>query len=294
MPKTIATSKRAASVVGLGDAGTTVKVARTKSKAAPKPAAAAPLLWCFFQGPQISTISKLGCQKHLNTTSLSKGILEDVDWASKGSLKDNPGVLVPVDDKCLGCHKQWQQAFQVYSWEDLCQTLKRDASLKASWDEAAVLMADTSKRTFEASSVNTAKTFNLEVNRQFLCLSMKDLKRVTGQSKLNKATLQYIPQVTLPDMCSEDGEQTFYIFRDPEKPYRSLNIKMNQTFNQVTTNMEAAQQVWKQQGQHMHETIAQKCMTETGVENLLEKLTYLKSVEEFVDEKVLKGLDGEN
>ena len=213
--------------------------------------------------------------------------LEDKPWALRMALPRNTGIEVPMDDKCQECFELWSLAFKAFTWEALCKQLPKDAALRAAWQEAKQQQQQPAdnKPNYEPASVFQVKQYSMEIERSFLCLSLKDLKKLSGLQKIPKQALQFLPTIRAVDL-EGDGEETFFIFKDPSNPFRRCKLKMQEAHNMETEFMSPETHLWQGQGEHMYETQTKTFMDKAGVVNPMDKLTYLKSWDEFVEEKL--------
>eukprot|EP00971_Amphidinium_carterae_P021435 422797-Amphidinium_carterae.1 len=208
------------------------------------------------------------------------------------ALPKNPSIEVPADDKCLTCWELWRASFQMYSWTELCAKMQAEKEVQKAWKEALQCKEDPSKRNFELQDVQSQREFAFEVSRHFVVLSMQELKKITGMAKIPKAVLQFIPSIMVADDYG-DGQEEFWLFKNPDMPYRTAELKSLQKHSVSASRMAQQSHMWAEQGNQMMKHSQEHTLKETGMTNVLEKLQYLVSVDEFLEKKVKKEIDGE-
>eukprot|EP00971_Amphidinium_carterae_P348922 6490745-Amphidinium_carterae.3 len=154
----------------------------------------------------------------------------------------------PAGDQCELCYTLWQRAFQFVSWECLCKQQKENA------DFAAIIEKGRSALQHEGQgclplpeTVSTEQAHAVQVQRSYLCLTERDIRRVVGASRLPKAILKGLPTISIP---SEDGkaEELGFLFEDPEAPFRKaiLSVELKAHCNKVV--MDPKNCLWDGQG----------------------------------------------
>eukprot|EP00971_Amphidinium_carterae_P082014 1622490-Amphidinium_carterae.3 len=186
---------------------------------------------------------------------------------------------VAMGDACMECFSLWQEHAKHLSWETFGdRMLDTEDSLKSNLKEASRLKLHPEEKKWKAQHVSGGHTCMLEMNKSFKALTLSDLRKLLGATKISKEIQEKAPQVVLRN---EHGEQeTFYLFKNEEDPHRTLNVKMQQNVTWTVDHLASEKQSWTQQAGDVFQWTSSTSWDDAGVKSLLMKLA-VPTMEEF-------------
>jgi hypothetical protein len=177
---------------------------------------------------------------------------------------------VPVDDKCEECWELWHEAFKHMPWEELCSKNASEPGFPTLLRAARDIKNGVAKATFSPSEVSSSSTLEVEVSRSFVVLSEKEMRAASNLTRITKAALKGVPQLTVP---AEDGSgnEVVYCFRNEAMPFRVASVKVRLQESKAQTKMSTEQQYWAGQAAAYFTQAQTQMSSETGLHHCLDK-----------------------
>eukprot|EP00971_Amphidinium_carterae_P351492 6492140-Amphidinium_carterae.1 len=218
------------------------------------------------------------------------------DWALKRKLKN--GQEIAEGDMCTSCWRVHSQHFNHMTWQQYCVALnegeeKDIAQFKAFVADAQdkALNPDKKKQAWLPQAVSQTQSAVTELSKHYIALSQGDLKKVLGLRSITKGLLSTLPSI---EVVNEQGlSECLYLFLDPEKPFRSLQVKALGSFNHSTHCLATDQQTWTQQATEVWKHNLVSKMKTDGVNALLHA-TSVMELGDFIEKQKQEKSTDEN
>eukprot|EP00971_Amphidinium_carterae_P071883 1421752-Amphidinium_carterae.3 len=150
--------------------------------------------------------------------------LKEATWAL---YAEEHGVQRAEGDACEACYKLHKRAFQFLSWTSFCKEASDNAEFGKIVSSARKVAEDTDgvpKPSQE--SVNTHTSHGIQIQRSYLCVTERDMRRIVGAARLPKSVLKGLVSITVPTEDSK-SEEVAYLFQDPESPFRKAVVTVD-------------------------------------------------------------------
>eukprot|EP00971_Amphidinium_carterae_P333199 6467795-Amphidinium_carterae.2 len=218
--------------------------------------------------------------------------VQEKPWAlyktSGGTSSAQGSADTPVEDKCEECFNLHLQAFFWIDWTTLCTRVRNDKTFSSVVSEAREAKAGRGARPAVEEEVIAATKIELELERSFICMNEKEMRRDAAVSRIPKMAIKNVPQLEVP--AEGGGEtETVYCFKNPDDYYRKLHVKVNIGCQHLKTPMPAKNFVYQDQGGDIHTWLLEATSAGNGVANLLEKEVHLVSWEDFKAKRLSRG-----
>eukprot|EP00971_Amphidinium_carterae_P147819 2930043-Amphidinium_carterae.3 len=162
---------------------------------------------------------------YCDVLTLREAIHQDgAEWALYS--EDVGGNRHPQGEQCKRCFLVWSQAFQQYSWQELVESKDKEP-INKQLEKAFAVHAGEDDGNWDSSEIMKQTWVGLEIKRDVILLSERDMRRDSGLEPLPKKHLKSIPSFSV---MKEDGSgvETVYAFKDESSPYRRGCMKVMQ------------------------------------------------------------------
>eukprot|EP00971_Amphidinium_carterae_P341101 6479738-Amphidinium_carterae.1 len=215
--------------------------------------------------------------------------LEDKSWALRRTIA-RTGTEVPEGDACEDCYTSWNTYFPHLCWQEFAAKMQDgEDPLHAHLASAKKVAAQPSLKQWPKQTVSAEKKTMLEVKRAYIGLTLGELKKKLNMKRISKAALDALPSIDTLDVSGNPDK--LYLFLDPNKPYKRVNIKSVSLQDWSTQSMAPDGQSWQQQGEEVWKHSSQKALASAGVFTLLNK-EIMHSLDDYVNEKIAEKRDG--
>ena len=213
---------------------------------------------------------------------------QDVPWALY-SRKASSRAQVPCDGHCEQCYTLWSQNFPWMSWESLVTRHSDDKAFAELVREVREIRVGSKPAPAVRESVVTEGRVKLQ--RSFLTLLEREMKRDTGLNRIPKTAIKNLPSVTMKN--EQGNEETMFVFRDPQEPHRRLLVTCDVATTQQRHDLPSFTHTG-QGGSVAHHVMQQwlDCLDTSGGSKVLEAVT-MYDWTEFADKRLLKKGDDE-
>eukprot|EP00971_Amphidinium_carterae_P350967 6491831-Amphidinium_carterae.3 len=146
-------------------------------------------------------------------------------WAIYSLNKE--GQQQAQGDACKKCYDVWNTAFKHMEWDGFVSKYDGEAKFKATVDNAITAFLNPKlEKDFPDADVTKQTWLGLEVHREVVLLTERDMKRLSGERDLSRVTLKQVPSFTIP---KEDGDGTeqVWCFKDPAADIRKGTLKIS-------------------------------------------------------------------
>ena len=182
------------------------------------------------------------------------------------------GVQLASGNQCEQCWTLWQHAFRHQSWEALLSQVAKDPAYKSMAEEARKAMLDgKSAKSFPDQSVFTVQGLSVEVERCYIIMTERDLRRASGLGRIGRTQLKGLQSVQLPMEDGQQGQETCYLFADEANPQRRMRIKVQMGSKLEAQNMRPAEVFWEGQGGCYHAHYSQQTAKQSGLLDVISK-----------------------
>ena len=182
--------------------------------------------------------SKCVCEACGCTPGPSREWHEHVDNAKK----------CPKGSKCEACCAMRESVFSHLEWPEFCEHVNTTQGKKDVEDYKQ--FEATGNADWLLDSVDAEMDTTVTVSRSFIVLSEKEYKAETGK---DKPTVRgpVVHSVRLP--CELTGqEMDHYVFKDPERRFRRLDISTSMRDTRRTHRLQPSQHQYEAQGEQLH------------------------------------------
>eukprot|EP00971_Amphidinium_carterae_P065524 1298427-Amphidinium_carterae.3 len=217
-------------------------------------------------------------------------------WALYQKSTDSGGhalVQTPVDNKCASCYKLWETSFSYMTWEDLSTTYSTSSDMKGVIDKArAVMKGEIPKPAGARPSVQTEQTCQVTLEKKYLALNDKDLRKAADLTRLPKVCLKTVPQLEMRTGTGETME-TIYLFQhpDPKEQYRVAKVTVNMAASLTEQHMSPESWLWAGQKEKFFLHAMSEQQTQNGAADLLNDKHKLMDLDTFINTKLKKKQD---
>eukprot|EP00971_Amphidinium_carterae_P352815 6492740-Amphidinium_carterae.3 len=233
------------------------------------------------------TITMIACANSLKTTECSfktwtgPSMPKDVKWALMKRMKS--GQEVPQGSSCDSCFTGHSEFFNHMEWAEFCEGMQKPESLLTSQLQTARdIQAGTKQKDWTPQGVVHSDALAICCSKEFVGLTSNEVRKSLGLQKITKAVLDKVPSVTI---TTEDGlEQELFLFVSPTKPFRTVTISSQATFDHQKHVLQPSEQKWSEQGEHVWLHSSESSREKQNVRALLQSLS-LQSLEEFVSKE---------
>eukprot|EP00971_Amphidinium_carterae_P115124 2280128-Amphidinium_carterae.1 len=218
-------------------------------------------------GKRVNTATKGDASTAGAAAKKLKGNL-DVVWALR-TRNQQTGCESPVGDQCLNCFQVWQAAFKHLTWAELIEALGDDENVKRNWAEALAIKDGKKERPWKEMVVKKNSSVVLEVCKEFIVLTEKELKKCWGVEKLGKDDLKGIPKIELH--IAEGIVETVFCFKNPQSPFRTCKVRYLKEDAIGETVMNPSEQLWGGQAEWCMKASHKQTSEDSGLTDLLNK-----------------------
>eukprot|EP00971_Amphidinium_carterae_P335545 6471461-Amphidinium_carterae.4 len=198
-----------------------------------------------------------------------KRVKAGVAWALYA--EDSSGQQLPQSDQCHQCFELWTSAFSYYSWEVLCQKHASSTDVAAMVSQARAVKQGSQKAYGHPQQVCNSQKVLLQVERNVVALSEKELRKVCKMQRIGKTILDKIPSfLTL----SEDGQsqERIYAFLDTAcGGQRRAKLVVTSETGLNTMVMPRSDYCYAGQGNQFFEHASAQQQVANGVKEFLER-----------------------
>ena len=178
------------------------------------------------------------------------------------------GLQLASGNQCEACWTLWQQGFRHESWDGLLNKVARDPAFKAQVEEA---MLQGRPKDVPDQSVLTVQGTSVEVERSYIIMSERDLRRASGLSRIGRTQLKGLQSVQLPLEDGQQGQETCYLFKDDANPQRRMKIKVHMATQMESEVMKPGEVLWPDQPGCYQAHYTQQKAKESGVWDVINK-----------------------
>ena len=188
----------------------------------------------------------------------------------------------------LSCGKR---GFAETPWDTMVGKYGSDGTYKSLVEAARAVMHGTASLDAPKASVADKVEVQLQIERQVVVLSEKELRKHSKMYRIGKTKLQGIPCLEVP--CDTGvGTELVYMFADDSSPHRRAKLTVSTGTLWSSSLLEHGAALHAEQGANMHAFATQTKSRELGVAEFLEKEAgghlSLVSVQDFIDKKLSK------
>lgn len=200
-------------------------------------------------------------------------------------LADGGTKEAPVGDCCQKCASS-KSFFPSLSWEDFSAKYN-DGSISQQLVDAGNVEAGSAARPFQAASVATNDSYEVQISRDFLVLNNRELLRsLPGPpDRIPKRMLDSLPVLRVQ---SEDKDKVgeleeVYLFADPGQPWRRATISNTFQVQRQAMHLAPARHCREEQAAELATVLQRDHQAEAGEGDALAKLKgqNLRSLSEF-------------
>ena len=197
----------------------------------------------------------------------------------------------PLENRCYECVQLWGCNFFHLDWESFLEQYhsKEDNPIKAAvetvnanLDKPACLFG------FYPAEVRTAMKTSFEVERQYDCLSARELKRKLGVSKLTKQIVGSTPKVQLQSELQPGELEDVYVFKKPGDGPRTGVLRTQFEGAMTEIQLEPGQHMWQQQAPLMFKATMQSKAASVGTKTVVDRERHMLTLAEFLQKNKKK------
>ena len=157
------------------------------------------------------------------------------------------------------------------SWELLCEENGKAASEVSAAVDTVRQQIMTGGTGQSGPAILSVKVVEIECTRKFVAASEKELRSLTGLTRMAKAVMKGIPTVQVPG--EQGGSETLYIFKHPSAlaDFRELKVHVKMEAQMSQEMMQKDSVFWKNQAEMMFDDVASSSSMSSGVGALLSK-----------------------
>ena len=152
------------------------------------------------------------------------------EWALYEQKHDASGQVVktPMGSACKDCWTLWSKCLR-HEYGDFKTTAavynSDDRQARAKIEAASQVFIGTREAPFPQASVSEFGAVHVVLDRHYVALSEVDMLLALGKERLLKAHKDKLVSMCLPSEADVSKKETFFIFRDPERPYRTCTLR---------------------------------------------------------------------
>ena len=124
----------------------------------------------------------------------------------------------PCDQRCAECFDLWQRGFKYLSWSSMVEKAEASELFRDAIAEARKAMTG-AKPMQGGAGVSSSTKVSLSIDRRFLVMSEKEMKKKAGLSRIPRPSLRNLPSITTPTADGSSTE-TLCAFLDPHEDCR--------------------------------------------------------------------------
>ena len=190
------------------------------------------------------------------------------EWALYS--EDASGHRVPQGNQCKRCYDVHTKGFCHMSWDELVEAHGKDDKIKAKVQQAFAVHAGTDSSEWPSEEINHSHWIGLEVKRDVLLMTEREMKREANIDKLTKKHLKSIPSFKI---FKEDGSgmETVWAFKDERTPFRRGTIKVMHGTSLKHWTLEDDEAMYPAQGQAQFPHFTAKMGAHIGFQEWVEK-----------------------
>ena len=193
-------------------------------------------------------------------------LLEETKWAlytSNGLAKN------AQSDQCESCHQLWQKGWPQLTWANFCSQVHDEPSMAQVTTKAREILEGHAKHTAAQEQVNIERMVSLQVERSWIILNERELRRALNVPRVTKAQTRGIPTLAVP---SEDGgSEQVYVFEDDQAPYRRARVSITYGAKSDVQEMPLQSTLFVGQGNNVQASEVAKQWKSSGVADILAK-----------------------
>eukprot|EP00971_Amphidinium_carterae_P108501 2148328-Amphidinium_carterae.2 len=219
---------------------------------------------------------------------------KDAPWAITATMD---GKSCPIDNRCMECVHLYANHFAHLSWSDF---LSQKQGSGGYVNDAIGFMAQKTLPSvlcgFTPSSVLAERSVEVSMSKPYVVMTGRDIKKLLGVEKVNKADVKDIPMVVLPSEQDPSLEEETFWFRDESQVGRRGEVTVKMVGALHEHHLDATHHQWHQQANHMMRHVASVEGKAKGLHAMLNKQKLL-TIDEFKmgymsDTKKKKKSDG--
>ena len=156
-------------------------------------------------------------------------------------------------------------------WPQFVQAVGDDAEMAALVARAKEIMNSKQPYTKPQETMSGVKSVSLKVERSWIILSDKEVRRQLGVARLTKASMKSVPQMVVPCEDGSPGSEQVYVFKDPQSQFRRATLQVVWGTQHEEKEMKDVDTMWPGQGLHLQGHTFQKQAETSGVLSLLQR-----------------------
>eukprot|EP00971_Amphidinium_carterae_P351980 6492373-Amphidinium_carterae.2 len=217
--------------------------------------------------------------------------LQDVKWALYAVVA---GAKKPQGLQCEVCFHVWSRGFQHLTWAELVE-LSEQPSQKAILEGCRKIVMggpglaeDVSK-----AGVESLQGTYIQVEQSYLGYTEKDMRKLTGLSRIDRACLKGLPSITVPCCDGTPGEEQLYLFIDEGSVGKKVVMKSVLGTELISSDLVSKNCIWTGQAPAYRGYMAVQQCKKVGIADVMSKeagghLT-LQLFRDFAGEVLLGG-----
>eukprot|EP00971_Amphidinium_carterae_P349526 6491060-Amphidinium_carterae.2 len=199
------------------------------------------------------------------------------------------GKTTATGSQCEECYNFHATVFKVTPWRDFVDEYWSNEHFQSMVQEAKKKYTEGSGNGRE--TVSTESTMSLEVERTYLVATERDLRRLTGLTRIPKSMTKSLPQLSLPfekrGSDPSDGEmETHFVFADDDNAVKRARVKVTLGSTQCKAELLPTEVFRDGQASEYLQHFMQVQQQRSGLEELLQKEVSghlaLQSLSDFV------------
>ena len=211
---------------------------------------------------------------------------EDRRWALvRKTVVNGEEKAHPLENRCYECVQLWGCNFFHLDWDSFLEQYhaKEDNPIKAAVDTVnANLDKPAALFGFFPAEVRTSMKTSFEVERQYDCLSARELKRKLGVTKLTKQILGSTPKVQLQSELQPGELEDVYVFKKPGDGGRTGVLRTMFEGAMTEIQLEPGQHMWEQQAPLMFRSTMQAKASSVGTKTVVDRERHMLTLAEFL------------
>eukprot|EP00971_Amphidinium_carterae_P113845 2255988-Amphidinium_carterae.2 len=195
---------------------------------------------------------------------------------------------VQESDECSLLPEKRRKGWKFMPWNQFLQKQSKNTEFK-------LIVSDALKK-FEGSeeidsreAVATCIEHSFVVDRSFVLLSDKDIRRSKNIPRVPKAMVKNLPTVMVPSDDPEKGAELHYVFSDPAEPFKKAKVRYSLAANQKYEELRGKDVLWAGQAPAYLKHAVKVAQTSSGVGELLQRdlsgHLHLVSVSDFLGDE---------
>eukprot|EP00971_Amphidinium_carterae_P228981 4542389-Amphidinium_carterae.3 len=206
-------------------------------------------------------------QQYFNPGSGSLVVVSDEEkkwWETK---RTTSGAEVAFGNACHECWCKKEELFPFLAWDDL--VAKKNAGEKT----ILQILNDGVHvgKALPCEKVIGSGGMILEITKNFVGLTAKDLRREAKVTKIPKKLVKNVPIVKVRSDKDPSVLEDCYIFPNPEKKFREVAIKTYHSVELKKASLKASQLTWADEGEYALSHLSAQQLQDLGMNGLTDK-----------------------